>query len=320
MTLGAAILFAALKISFADEIPCPATVGMGLSGLAWRGGSDYCAVDDRNGNLLPMSISLDRRTGRIKSISPGRAVRLAGRHDLEEVAWDSENGGMAWVCDEADNSIRAFDPSSGVEKARVAIPAIYRKARGNFGFESLAIGPDGRELWTCNEEALVCDGPRSSQQRGSPIRLQRFTRATADAPWRPAGQWFYVTDPIGGGDFADKARSGVSDLCVLPDGRLLALEREFSVKALIPSFRCRIYEVDVSAATDVTEVKSLLADDAKKAKPAKKRLVFDRNTLFTMYETLCLGPELEDGSRVFVMVADSGEYSASKAMTLKAEF
>lgn len=320
MTFAVAMLLAALKISVADETPCPATAGMGLSGLAWRGGSEYYAVDDRNGDLLPMTISTDGRTGRIRNVSLGKAVRLAGRRDLEEVALDPADASLAWVCDEHDNSIRAFDPSSGVEKARVAVPAVYRRARPNFGFESLAIGAAGRELWTCNEEALVCDGPRSSRQHGSPVRIQRFTRAAADAPWLPAGQWLYVTDPIGGGDFAGKARSGVSDLCVLPDGRLLALEREFSVKTLIPSFRCRIYEVDVSSATDVAEVKSLLADDAKDVVPVKKRLVFDRNTAFTMYETLCLGPELEDGSRLFVMVADSGEYSASRIMTLKAEF
>ncbi len=320
MTLAAVILLAALKISVADEIPCPDAAGMGLSGLAWRGGSEYYAVDDRNGNLLPMTISTDGRTGRIRKVSLGRAVRLAGRRDLEEVALDPADGALAWVCDEHDNSIRAFDPSSGAEKARVAVPAVYRKARPNFGFESLAIDAVGKELWTCNEEALACDGPRSSRRHGSPIRIQRFTRAAAGAPWLPSGQWLYVTDPIGGSDFAGKARSGVSDLCVLPDGRLLALEREFSMKTLIPSFRCRIYEVDVSAATDVTKVKSLLADDDRDVSPASKRLVFDRNTAFTMYETLCLGPELEDGSRLFVMVADSGEYSASKIMTLKVEF
>lgn len=320
MTFAVAMLLAALKISVADEIPCPATAGMGLSGLAWRGGSEYYAADDRNGNLLPMTISTDGRTGRIKDVSLGKAVRLAGRRDLEEVALNPADGGLVWVCDEHDNSIRAFDPSSGVEKARVAVPAVYRKARPNFGFESLAIDANGRELWTCNEEALTCDGQRSSRRNGSPVRLQRFTRTAADVPWIPAGQWPYVTDPIGGSDFAGKARSGVSDLCVLPDGRLLALEREFSVKTLIPSFRCRIYEVDVSSATDVAGFKSLLADGAKSASPAKKRLLFERNTAFTMYETLCLGPELEDGSRLFVMVADSGEYSASRIMTLKVEF
>ena len=42
---------------------------------------------------------------------------------------------------------------------------------------------------------------------------------------------------------------GVADLCVLPDGSLLVLEREFSWD-MVPCFRGGIYQVDLTGATE----------------------------------------------------------------------
>lgn len=326
MTFGASILFAALQISFVGETPSR-TEGVGLSGLAWRGGDQYYAVNDRGGELYAMTIAIDRRTGYVTSCELGPKVVLAGRKDLESVVWDAARG-CVWASDEGDGSVCAFDPVTGTHLCDLHLPEVYTAVRSNFAIEALALRASGHELWMCNEEALsrtaaisrhgapVEDGPRATAAHGSHVRLQRFVRETPAADWRPNGQWAYEVDPLGGRvDIFNKARSGVSELCALPDGTLLVLEREFSLKKLCPLFRCRIYQVDWSAATDVSNLPSLVDETAYQK--VRKTLVFERLTGFTMYESLCPGPTLDDGSQVLVLVADAGEGSAANIMTLK---
>lgn len=80
------------------------------------------------------------------------------------------------------------------------------------------------------------------------------------------------------------ARSGLSDLCLLPDGRLLALERSFAFGGS-GFFRTRIYEVNTSAATDVSGLASLSAGGFA---PATKTLLY--SGFLQSVEGLCVGP------------------------------
>ena len=314
----------------------------GLSGLTRVAGDFYYAVRDNGskGALFTLRIGVDRATGAATNCEIVAETKLRGREDLEGVAWDVATK-RVWVCDEHDGSIRAFDPVTGVETARVAVPKAFDAFVFNRSFESLALRPDGHEMWTCNEEALnrraavgrtkhkgvpiapvaadtpdVDDGPLSSRDHGSRIRLQKFTRADPAAPWTPAGQWAYDTDSVGGAAFLDKARSGVSDLVCLDDGTLLVLEREMSVKkgGVLPTFRCRIYEVDFTEATDTSD---LLSATAPSVRPVRKTRVFGARTAYAMYEGACLGPELADGSRSLLLIADGDDGAANRIMALK---
>lgn len=325
MSLLAAISLAAVQISLIGEIPIR-TEGLGLSGLAWKGGGSYLAVDDRTGNLHPLAIALDQETGRPLHCELSEPVHLEGRKDLESVVWDAARA-CVWVGDEKDGSVRAFLPLSGKMLEQVELPACYSAFRSNYAIEAMALHPNGREFWICNEDALsrkaavnrngiaIEDGALATRERGSLVRLQKFIRTTPTSPWGAVRQFAYETDSLAGADLLRKARSGVSELCCLEDGTLLVLEREFSIKANFrPTFRCRIYEVDTCGATETTGMLSLLASNVKKV---GKNLVFEADTGFTMYESLCLGPALADGSRVLVLISDAGEGSAAKVMTLK---
>ena len=312
----------------------------GLSGLAHVVGDLYYAVrdDGSHGALFTLRIGVDRATGAATNCEILAEGRLKGRDDLEDVVWDAA-AKRVWVCDERDGSIRAFDPGTGDETARVDVPKAFDAFVFNRSFESLALRPGGLEMWTCNEEALnrraakgrtkhraapvapdtpdVDDGPLSTREQGSRVRLQKFTRTGPDAAWTPAGQWAYVTDPIGGAPFLDKARSGVSDVLCLDDGTLLVLEREMSIRKgdlLLPSFRCRIYEVDFAGATDTSGLLSLMDPSVH---PVKKTRRFGARTGFAMYEGSCLGPELADGSRSVLLVADGDDGAANRILALK---
>lgn len=325
MSILASIAFAAVQIALIGESPSP-TEGLGLSGLAWKGQDSYFAVEDRTGELYPLTIPIDRETGRAVRCELGVPVKLDGRKDLESVVWDATRA-CIWASDEKDCSVRAFLPATGRMVDTIELPPCYSAFRSNYAIEAMALRVDGRELWVCNEDALSRkravnkkgvafeDGPLATRTNGSLVRLQKMTRPTPLAPWAPAGQYAYETDPLAGMNVLNKARSGVSELCCLDDGTLLVLEREFSIKAnLRPAFRCRIYEVDMRAATDTSNATSLLSDGIRRV---AKRRVFEADTGLTMYESLCLGPALADGSRVLVLVADAGEGSAAKIMTLK---
>ena len=306
----------------------------GLSGLTRVGGDMYFTVCDKNGMLHQLTICMDRASGAITGCVFGLSVKLEGKGklDFESVAWDDANR-WVWIGDELDGSIRAFHPTTGKRVKEVDVPAVYDAFRYNRSFESLSIRTGGLEMWTCNEDALcrsdavnkigppVDDGPRTTREHGSTVRIQKFARATPQADWKPAGQWAYRTDPIGGKNFANKARCGVSEMCCLDDGTVLVLEREMSVKGggflPVPSFRCRIYQVDFAGATDVSGNSSL---NGVPFKPVDKKLVFAQNTGFAMYEGLCLGPLLADGTRSLLMISDGDAGAVARLYALKVSF
>ncbi len=303
----------------------------GLSGLTRVGGDTYFSVCDKGGTLHHMTIRVDRASGAVTGCVFGLSVKLEGKGklDFESVAWDDANR-WVWVGDEQDGSIRAFLPVTGKKVKNLDVPAVYDAFRFNRSFEALAIRANGLEMWTCNEDALcrsdavnkkgppVDDGPRATRAHGSTVRIQKFARATPQSDWKPAGQWAYRTDPIGGRNFAGKARSGVAEMCCLDDGTLLVLEREMSVKGggfiPVPSFRCRIYQVDFTGATDVSGMISL---NGAKYSPASKTPVFDQNTGFAMYEGMCLGPLLKDGSRSLLMISDGDAGAVTRLYAMK---
>ena len=272
----------------------------GLSGLVHVEGDRYYAVDDRGGLLHELKISVSGED-EVTACEVVRSVRLEGRRDLEGCAYDPLDG-RVWVSDEHDSSVRQFDPQMGKETARVAVPDVFLKnVVPNRSFEGLAISPDGLRLYVANEDTLRCDGAVADNAHGGVVRIQEFARDGAGSPWTPTRQFFYPTDPVEGEPYRGIAISGVAALCAPGDGTLLVLEREMSRKnLLVPSFRGRLYEIDLK---DVRQ-------------PVEKRLLWDENTYFSNYEGMSLGPKLTDGSRALVLVSDGGGEAEENLMLL----
>jgi hypothetical protein len=200
--------------------------------------------------------------------------------------------------DETGPAIREYRLSDGAVLGSVAVPAIFSQIRANFSLESLsqrvAANPSDDALWTANEEALLVDGPLSTSSAGTIVRLQRYDSALA-----PNGQWAYVTDPYPGGPFLNQQRSGVADLLALENGELLLLERSFSDQL----FRARIYQVDLTGATDTTALTSLATDSFT---PVTKALLWQVAGVAQNYEGLAVGPPLASGDRSLLLVSDDG--------------
>ena len=281
--------------------------------------TNFWAIRDKGGFVYPLTIVLCPKTGAPVSAEAGSPKRVQGA-DQEGIAYDPLRGTL-WIADEEGPKIEEFS-LNGQRLGSVALPTIYRASRYNLSLESLTISPDGLELWTANEEALcneemgVDDGDTARPTTGSLVRLTRFLRKDCQSPWIPSGQWAYQTDSPNGRPYKGNVWSGVSDLCKLDDGRLLVLERAMRLTWLLPSFRCRLYEVDCRAATDITKIPTLRQTACV---PAVKRLVYDADTSFANYEGICRGPSLPDGRHTLLLVSDGDPPAAKCIMTLVEE-
>ena len=271
-----------------------------LSGITYAGGTNYYAVgDDGAPTIWQVYTSLDSRSGRVRS------TLLTGGISAPELGTDSEgialgpSGNRVWVSDEVASTINEFSLETGQKTGSVAVPNIYRPAnvQNNMGLESLTYG--GGTLWTANEEALRSDGALSTTAAGSWVRIQEF-----DGPDLAARrQYAYRTDPISRlSPFVTVERSGLVDLLALPNGQVLALERELG--GYLPRYRSRIYLVDFTGASDVAELSSLASGSGFTA--VGKTLLWQGDTGFSNFEGITLGPPLSDGSYALLLVSDDG--------------
>jgi len=274
-----------------------------LSGLTWAGGSQYYAVSDANATVYPLTVNLNMTTGVVTSAALNTGITLAAGTDLEGIAYDAATGQVT-VSDETGPAIRKYSLADGSVTGTVTVPTVYGDYRTNLSLESLSMQASGASLWTCNEEALVGDGPESSSTAPTTVRIQKF-----DASLSAAGQWAYEADPyVWDWNPAQEylAQSGVADLCVLPDGKVLVLERELGWMApmLGPHLRSRIYAVDLTGATDVTSIDNL---DGAAFTPVGKRLLWEGvfpTGPMQDFEGIALGPQLDDGQWSLLLISD----------------
>ena len=284
-----------------------------LSGISWAGGNAYYAVSDDvftgEVGLYPMTIELATNGLSVISCSipsPTNRISLAKAYDLEDVAFDAVNG-TVWVADETRGTVKEYRVADGTVVRTLSLPDELKKARSNLGIESLTLSPDGKTLWTCTEEALACDGSRSSPTNGTTVRLLKYTRPTAKEGFALADTYSYITDAWSQQfDYGGKGRRGVSGLCALPDGSLLVLERELSFGGAHPlkaaataRLSFDVYRVEFPRGSG-----GLVATNLRKVKLASGGgPVF----AFGNYEGICLGPRLPDGKRSVLLISDAGD-------------
>jgi hypothetical protein len=282
----------------------------GLSGITYLGGNRFLAVSDHGRRLFPLEVRIDSRTGKISSVGIERGALLANTRDTEGIAFSGRD--TVFVCDEVGPALREHRIEDGAVVRALSVPTIFSRARRNMSLEGLTRGPDG-SLWIANEEALSVDGSKSTEKRGTWVRLQRLEerpQQTRQPNWEATGQWAYRTDPIPGHPIGGWERSGVVDLAALPDGQLLVLERGLGSRGL----RSRIYEVDLGSATDTGDISNL--NDAPVA-AVGKRLLWEAEALGDNFEGIALGPPLADGDRSLILISDDGSATLPRLYALR---
>ena len=179
----------------------------------------------------------------------------------------------------------------------------------NYVFESAAYDTVHHRLWTVNESTLRRDGKPATTQdpHNNVLRLIAFDWTNRNAS--PVS-YLYKMDMPTTMKRATTYVMGVSELCALPDGKLLVLERE----AFIPNIKlgafcqCKLYVVDPEVETPYALDKEL---EPGAPYVSKRLLALWRTKLgltkymWANYEGMCLGPQLENGDQVIVLVSDS---------------
>ena len=317
LAVGLAVKVSALTVTEVSHVTSRPSGAEQISGITYAGGNLFYAVDDNDKKLYPLTLAINRSDGSLTSsgITIGTGITMSGGNDMEGCAFDSCSG-YVWISQETSALIREYDPTTGTLYREAPVPAIQKKYRGNYSLEALTISGDGMTMWTANEEALTVDGPLATNSVGSVVRLTRFVRYSVYDNWTPNGEWAYETQPIGSVK-DEHTRSGVSGLCALPDGTLLVLERRcYNPEGFFPDFEVSVYQVNFSGATDVSSIASLKG--ASYTKTTKQKLwSYKHGNNMPNYEGMCLGPRLDDGSCVLVLISDGGSYAEEGVFTLK---
>ena len=202
----------------------------------------------------------------------------------------------------------------------------------NYNFESLAFDSVRQYLWTIPESTLRKDGLPATPKNGlaNQLRLMRLDwgkmkenrnkeeyseQVSSKKNSRYMTPYAYLMDQPSTHKKADIYVMGVSELCALPDGQLLVLEREaFIPKIKIGAFcKCKLYLINPLNSEEFSMKENFSSDTPF----LKKRLLAEWKTglslskrSFANYEGMCLGPKLEDGSQVVILLSDSQDQYA----------
>lgn len=211
-------------------------------------------------------------------------------------------------------------------------PSLAAGRAANRGLEGLSLSPSGRRLYAALQSPLVDEGPHDDGERSRWVRIVEFDASTG----QPAAQWLYelestveinrrIADPEAHFKPAKQGRAvGISALVALDEQRLLVLERDNrgigidnpagNHPVLRHTGSKRLYEIDLSAADDVSQV-SLRGRDAPPAgiRPVAKRLYLDLQAELVAQglpvpekiEGVAFGPALAGGGRLLLVATDN---------------
>lgn len=178
-----------------------------------------------------------------------------------------------------------------------------RGGRSNKLFEALAVTPSG-QIFTANEDALIEDGPITSLNAGSVIRVVQLDPVTG----KTVAQYAYALPkiPVAAAANARFAPdNGLPELLAVSEREFIAVERAFAdgVGNTIRLVRTRI-EAD---STDVSRLTSLVG---ARYTPMTREVLLEmpityQGVKLDNIEGLSWGPVLANGHRSLVLVADN---------------
>lgn len=333
----------------------PKTVAAGnYSGIAHLHDDIYAVVSDKSDSALYFNfrIQVNPKTGELEQVENlGFTERTDGTmndgkpwqglekgFDHEAIVKVSDS--TLVIASEGYCCLKEFSilPTSA-DAAKVGYPQNLWESRWpssefypNYNFESLSFDSVHQYLWTIPESTLRKDGQPATPQNGltNRLRLMRLNwgkikedsnkeeyseQVSSKKDSRYMMTYAYQMDQPSTHKKADIYVMGVSELCVLPDGQLLVLEREaFIPKIKIGAFcKCKLYLINPLNSEEFSMKEKFSSDTPF----LKKRLLTEWKTglslskrSFANYEGMCLGPMLEDGSQVVILLSDSQDQYA----------
>ncbi len=246
-----------------------------------------------------------------QAFAPGTVDPEAIRFANGKVVWTSEGN--------INNGVNPFVRTAtfgGMYLEEANLPSRYavsadetKGPRQNGTFEGISLSYDASGYWVTMELPLRQDGPApTTQDTDSPVRI-----AYIDAASNTFGKEFaYELDPVvrpaaNGSTFE---LNGVVELLQYDDYKFLFLERSFSTGYDDGGNNVKIYDVDISNATDISGMDALVGAEYT---PATKTLLFDfedirdqlTDGVVDNIEGIAFGPDFANGNKSVVLVADN---------------
>ena len=333
----------------------PKTVAAGnYSGIAHLHDDIYAVVSDKSDSALYFNfrIQVNPKTGELEQVENlGFTERTDGMlNDGKPWLWQEKGFDHEAIVKVSDSTLVIASEGYcrlkeypilhvSADAAKVGYPQNLWESRWsssdfypNYNFESLAFDSVRQYLWTIPESTLRKDGQPATPQNGlaNQLRLMRFDwgkikenrnkeeyseQVSSKKDSRYMTPYAYQMDQPSTHKKADIYVMGVSELCALPDGLLLVLERE----AFIPNIKigafckCKLYLINPLNSEEFSMKENISSDTPF----LKKKLLTEWKTSlslskrsFANYEGMCLGPKLEDGSQVVILLSDSQDQYA----------
>jgi hypothetical protein len=174
--------------------------------------------------------------------------------------------GSFWISDEYGPHITHFDATGrtierinpfGSGTGGRKIPAVFANRRANRGMEGLAITPDGKTLVGMMQSPMY-NPSKAAVASSVVLRILTFDIATGATK-----QYAYLMD--------NTTLTGVSDIVAVNSTTFLTIERDglFGGDATNPAAFKRIFKIDLSAATDISDAANGATGKLYSGKPLK---------------------------------------------------
>jgi len=244
--------------------------------------------------------------------TPDRYLIVASERDLRNEPW-----------------IRVFS-EIGIFLREIPIPETFAPAEGtgvreNLAVEAMSLTPDGNTLYVANEQALVQDGPTSTAEHGTTVRILQYD-LSAQTPSLVAA-YPYATEPIFAAPADTYANNGVTAILhvkhVLPKYDLLVLERAYSSGV---GNDIKIFGISLAEADNVKDVETLPFPYS--GHTAEKQLLIRISAIEELsdipiqpdnMEAMVLGPRLPNGHATVLLASDNNLNDSQRNLFLAFE-
>lgn len=291
--------FRANKVTPSASRDCEGVVFVpGANGAAGRGGESRAGGASSRGGAYS---------------SGGESVGTAGLTD-----------GTVFISGEGDGRIIEYDMEGQRTGRELQVPEVFKSAISNQGLEALAYGGSKKPLfWATTETMLPGDagaagvaggkaGGAVSSDAGAAGTMNLLRIASFGANLKAGDQWAYRMEPAEVRTAGPTYAFGVPELCALPDGRLLVLEREANVTSAYvgSTVSCHLFSVKPKRSKRLRSDRPL--SDFPDRSFLRKKLIDSWSTSLSLaginwanYEGMCLGAPLTDGRLTLLLISDS---------------
>lgn len=303
----------------------------GISGLDRDSDGSYWAVsDDRGGERgAPRfyNLSIDLDAAKIHKVSINRMIYLrdkdqtllpANRRTVDPESIRVAPNGNLYISSEGVFSTQAtalYQPfvreytKTGHFVREFEIPKMFNYvdnlssgARNNKVFESLTVTPKG-SLFTAMEDALIQDGPISSLQQGSVLRVLKLDPHTG----KSTAQYAYSLPaiPVDSITQAYAPDNGLSEMLAVSEHEFIAVERAFA-DGVGNTIRLIKTQINPST-TDISKIDRLVNApyEAMSKSVLLEMPIHYAGIKLDNIEAIAWGPRLKNGHRSLILAADN---------------